>query len=171
MGKINFALQLCVIVVAPAMAKVTVNFSGTNSAGGSQLGSQTNHADSQPTGNATEGDVEVNFSGNNTAGCHQLGSQTNYGVQPGAGCKVASANASAKVDPSGIWDLVLRGVLGSGGAIGLIGIVVAIATNKDKLVGCLCGRKNEAQANQTMTTVNVDEQSNTRGNEGQREDP
>ena len=68
----------------------------------------------------------------------------------------ASLNEGDKVDPSGIWDLVLRGVLGSGGTISLIATIITIAVNKDKLMACL-GCKKETQTAQDMRIVNADE--------------
>lgn len=152
-------MQLCVI--GPAIPKVL--FSGNNSPGRDLIGSQSYGKVAEP---------EVTFSGNNTPKRDLIGSSSFAEGHIAASLEstnkstfkpvaiVASQNTDGKVDQSGIWDILLRGILGSGGVAGLVMIIIAVATSKEKLVACFSCKRSEPETSQQMTTINPDEQCN-----------
>ena len=152
----NYVLfsQLCVTTLAMAKAgKILI--SGNNTVDRGLNGVQFNYAgaiDHKLALGDVDTGIDIEITGNNDIGNglnavqhNEFGSEDNGGSHR-KHADTVSPDGNEKVD----WDLVLRGTLGSGGVVGLISIIIAIVTNKDKLAACLCGKKKSNPAQNSL---------------------
>ena len=143
--------QLCFAILAVAKAGKIV-ISGNNKVGRNLNGVQYNYAGPINIPHQADNIPDIEITGNNDIGNglnavqhNEFGSEDNGGSHR-KHADTVSPDGNEKVD----WDLVLRGTLGSGGVVGLISIIIAIVTNKDKLAACLCGKKKSNPAQNSL---------------------